>query len=67
MSRSILFASLLFATALVVAGAGDDGDVLVLDADNFDREVKHILVEISEGTFCNRVLMISGSTSHHGR
>jgi hypothetical protein len=40
MSRACIVASLLFATALVVIGADDDGDVLVLDADNFDREVK---------------------------
>ncbi len=39
MSKTLLVASLLLATALIVARADDDGDVLVLDADNFDREV----------------------------
>ena len=39
MSKALLVASLLLATALIVSSADDDGDVLVLDADNFDREV----------------------------
>ena len=38
MSRAFI-TSLLLAAAFVVVSAGDDGDVLVLDADNFDREV----------------------------
>ena len=33
------FSALLLAAALVLVRAADDGDVLVLDADNFDVEV----------------------------
>ena len=40
MARNPLFSLLCLALAVIIsADAGDDGDVLVLTADNFEREV----------------------------
>jgi hypothetical protein len=55
MSRAFI-TSLLLAAAFVVVSAGDDGDVLVLDADNFDREVTYHLCVNTGERFLDRVL-----------